>query len=131
MFFAYSTYTAKPILAHGVISQAVPPRRCAAAPDAAEMMKKKKDEDQKPIDQQIAELQRKFRVLENDKRAYSEDSQVILWCLVTAAGFISSALCCVRGLFGGKGLLIFMCFLILLFLCDDSKRTKLLLVRMG
>lgn len=39
------------------------------------MLKKKKDEDQKPIAQEIAELQRKFRVLENDKRACSEDSQ--------------------------------------------------------
>merc|ERR1712137_1286899 len=34
-----------------------------------------KDEDRKPIEQEIAELQRKFRVLENDKRACSEDSQ--------------------------------------------------------
>merc|ERR1712166_905550 len=32
----------------------------------------------KPIEQEIAELQRKFRVLENDKRAYSEDSQGII-----------------------------------------------------
>eukprot|EP00438_Fugacium_kawagutii_P016664 Skav229374 [mRNA] locus=scaffold584:99999:109243:- [translate_table: standard] len=39
------------------------------------MFKKKKDEDRKPIEQEIAELQRKFRVLENDKRACSEDSQ--------------------------------------------------------
>lgn len=39
------------------------------------MFKKKKDEDRKPIEQEIAELQRKFRVLENDKRARSEDSQ--------------------------------------------------------
>merc|ERR1712187_534333 len=38
-------------------------------------LKKKKDEDRKPIEQEIAELQRKFRVLENDKRACSEDSQ--------------------------------------------------------
>jgi chromosome segregation ATPase len=38
-------------------------------------MFKKKDEDRKPIEQEIAELQRKFRVLENDKRACSEDSQ--------------------------------------------------------
>merc|ERR1712151_1054069 len=37
-----------------------------------------KDEDRKPIEQEIAELQRKFRVLENDKRAYSEDSQGII-----------------------------------------------------
>jgi len=37
--------------------------------------RKKKDEDRKPIEQEIAELQRKFRVLENDKRACSEDSQ--------------------------------------------------------
>jgi chromosome segregation ATPase len=36
---------------------------------------KKKDDDRKPIEQEIAELQRKFRVLENDKRAASEDSQ--------------------------------------------------------
>jgi predicted RNase H-like nuclease (RuvC/YqgF family) len=36
---------------------------------------KKKDEDSKPIEQEIAELQRKFRVLENDKRNFSEDSQ--------------------------------------------------------
>jgi len=42
------------------------------------MMKKKQDEDRKPIEQEIAELQRKFRVLENDKRAYSEDSQGII-----------------------------------------------------
>jgi len=42
------------------------------------MFKKKKDEDAKPIEQEIAELQRKFRVLENDKRACSEDSQGIL-----------------------------------------------------
>lgn len=42
------------------------------------MFKKKKDEESKPIEQQIAELQRKFRVLENDKRAYSEDSQGII-----------------------------------------------------
>merc|ERR1719231_1584125 len=39
------------------------------------MMKKKKDEDTKPVEQEIADLQRKFRVLENDKRSYSEDSQ--------------------------------------------------------
>merc|ERR1712151_406947 len=39
------------------------------------MGKKKKEEDRKPIEQEIAELQRKFRVLENDKRACSEDSQ--------------------------------------------------------
>jgi len=39
------------------------------------MFKKKKDEDQKPIEQEIAELQRRFRVLENDKRACSEDTQ--------------------------------------------------------
>jgi len=39
------------------------------------MFKKKKDEDRKPIEQEIQELQRKFRVLENDKRACSEDSQ--------------------------------------------------------
>jgi len=45
---------------------------------AAMMLKKKKDEDRKPIEQEIAELQRKFRVLENDKRAYSEDSQGII-----------------------------------------------------
>eukprot|EP00931_Biecheleriopsis_adriatica_P048461 TRINITY_DN2799_c0_g2_i1.p1 TRINITY_DN2799_c0_g2~~TRINITY_DN2799_c0_g2_i1.p1 ORF type:complete len:563 (-),score=173.19 TRINITY_DN2799_c0_g2_i1:141-1775(-) len=38
-------------------------------------MIKKKIEDRKPIEQEIAELQRKFRVLENDKRACSEDSQ--------------------------------------------------------
>jgi len=42
------------------------------------MFNKKKDEDRKPIEQEIAELQRKFRVLENDKRAYSEDSQGII-----------------------------------------------------
>jgi DNA repair exonuclease SbcCD ATPase subunit len=41
-------------------------------------LRKKKDEDRKPIEQEIAELQRKFRVLENDKRAYSEDSQGII-----------------------------------------------------
>jgi chromosome segregation ATPase len=47
--------------------------------EAAKMMlKRKKDEDRKPIEQEIAELQRKFRVLENDKRAYSEDSQGII-----------------------------------------------------
>jgi len=44
----------------------------------AMMLKKKKDDDRKPIEQEIAELQRKFRVLENDKRAYSEDSQGII-----------------------------------------------------
>jgi DNA repair exonuclease SbcCD ATPase subunit len=42
------------------------------------MTKKKNDEDRKPIEQEIADLQRKFRVLENDKRAYSEDSQGII-----------------------------------------------------
>jgi len=42
------------------------------------MLRKKRDEDRKPIDQEITELQRKFRVLENDKRAYSEDSQGII-----------------------------------------------------
>lgn len=42
------------------------------------MWKKKKDDDKKPVEQEIAELQRKFRVLENDKRAYSEDSQGII-----------------------------------------------------
>jgi chromosome segregation ATPase len=42
------------------------------------MMRKKKDEDRKPIEEEIAELQRKFRCLENDKRAYSEDSQGII-----------------------------------------------------
>jgi chromosome segregation ATPase len=42
------------------------------------MFQKKKDEDRKPIEQEISELQRKFRVLENDKRAYSEDSQGII-----------------------------------------------------
>lgn len=42
------------------------------------MWKKKKDEDKKPVEQEIGELQRKFRVLENDKRAYSEDSQGII-----------------------------------------------------
>jgi len=30
------------------------------------------------VEQEIAELQRRFRVLENDKRAYSEDSQAII-----------------------------------------------------
>jgi len=40
--------------------------------------KKKKDEDAKPIEQEIAELQRKFRLLENDKRACSEDSQALI-----------------------------------------------------
>jgi len=39
------------------------------------MLKRKKDEDRKPIEQEIAELQRRFRVLENDKRACSEDTQ--------------------------------------------------------
>mmetsp|Transcript_132550 Transcript_132550/g.424175 ORF Transcript_132550/g.424175 Transcript_132550/m.424175 type:complete len:539 (-) Transcript_132550:68-1684(-) len=39
------------------------------------MFKKKKDEDAKPVAEEIAELQRKFRVLENDKRACAEDSQ--------------------------------------------------------
>merc|ERR1719155_176697 len=38
----------------------------------------KQDAERKPIEQEIAELQRKFRVLENDKRAYSEDSQAII-----------------------------------------------------
>jgi len=42
------------------------------------MTKKKNDEDRKPIEQEISDLQRKFRVLENDKRAYSEDSQGII-----------------------------------------------------
>eukprot|EP00397_Hematodinium_sp_SG-2012_P020541 GEMP01021167.1.p1 GENE.GEMP01021167.1~~GEMP01021167.1.p1 ORF type:complete len:541 (+),score=178.19 GEMP01021167.1:71-1693(+) len=42
------------------------------------MWKKKTDDDKKPVEQEIAELQRKFRVLENDKRAYSEDSQGII-----------------------------------------------------
>mmetsp|Transcript_125843 Transcript_125843/g.218023 ORF Transcript_125843/g.218023 Transcript_125843/m.218023 type:complete len:550 (+) Transcript_125843:81-1730(+) len=42
------------------------------------MFKKKKDEDRKPVEQEIADLQRRFRVLENDKRAYSEDSQGII-----------------------------------------------------
>lgn len=42
------------------------------------MMKKRKEEDRKPVEQEVAELQRKFRVLENDKRAYSEDSQGII-----------------------------------------------------
>ena len=31
--------------------------------------KKKQDAERKPIEEEIAELQRKFRVLENDKRA--------------------------------------------------------------
>lgn len=39
------------------------------------MFKKKKDEDAKPVEEEIAELQRKFRVLENDKRANSEACQ--------------------------------------------------------
>mmetsp|Transcript_69754 Transcript_69754/g.175671 ORF Transcript_69754/g.175671 Transcript_69754/m.175671 type:complete len:541 (-) Transcript_69754:303-1925(-) len=39
------------------------------------MFKKKNNEPAKPIEQEIAELQQKFRVLENDKRACSEDSQ--------------------------------------------------------
>mmetsp|Transcript_84477 Transcript_84477/g.196398 ORF Transcript_84477/g.196398 Transcript_84477/m.196398 type:complete len:550 (+) Transcript_84477:82-1731(+) len=39
------------------------------------MLKKKKDEDRKPIEQEIQELQKRFRVLENDKRACSEGSQ--------------------------------------------------------
>mmetsp|Transcript_5976 Transcript_5976/g.13878 ORF Transcript_5976/g.13878 Transcript_5976/m.13878 type:complete len:543 (-) Transcript_5976:175-1803(-) len=39
------------------------------------MFKKKKDETSKPIQQEIAELQREFRVLENEKRACSEDHQ--------------------------------------------------------
>jgi len=39
------------------------------------MRRPKKEEDTKPVEQQIADLQRKFRVLENDKRACSEDSQ--------------------------------------------------------
>lgn len=42
------------------------------------MFKKKQDTERKPVEQEIAELQRKFRVLENDKRAYSEDSQAII-----------------------------------------------------
>jgi len=42
------------------------------------MFKKKRDDDAKPIEQEIAELQRKFRVLENDKRACSEDSQATI-----------------------------------------------------
>merc|ERR1711904_664775 len=48
-------------------------------PSARTMIgKKKNDEDRKPIEQEIADLQRKFRVLEDDKRAYSEDSQGII-----------------------------------------------------
>jgi len=39
------------------------------------LKKKTTKEDRRPIEQEIAELQRKFRVLENDKRACSEDSQ--------------------------------------------------------
>lgn len=39
------------------------------------MLRGKKDEERKPIEQEICELQRKFRVLENDKRASSEDNQ--------------------------------------------------------
>jgi len=42
------------------------------------MFKKKKDEEPRNPEQEIAELQRKFRLLENDKRAYSEDSQAII-----------------------------------------------------
>mmetsp|Transcript_40574 Transcript_40574/g.85821 ORF Transcript_40574/g.85821 Transcript_40574/m.85821 type:complete len:546 (-) Transcript_40574:85-1722(-) len=43
------------------------------------MLKKKaNEEEKKPLAQEIQELQRKFRVLENDKRAYSEDSQGII-----------------------------------------------------
>eukprot|EP00928_Gymnodinium_smaydae_P014627 TRINITY_DN15387_c0_g1_i2.p2 TRINITY_DN15387_c0_g1~~TRINITY_DN15387_c0_g1_i2.p2 ORF type:complete len:402 (-),score=95.21 TRINITY_DN15387_c0_g1_i2:1356-2561(-) len=42
------------------------------------MLRSKIDEDYKPVEQEIVELQRKFRVLENDKRAYSEDSQGII-----------------------------------------------------
>ncbi len=40
-----------------------------------------KDDDgheKKTVEAEIQELQRKFRVLENDKRAYSEDSQGII-----------------------------------------------------
>lgn len=39
------------------------------------MFKKKSDEDAKPIEQEIAELQRKFRVAENAKRHCIEESQ--------------------------------------------------------
>jgi len=42
------------------------------------LSKKKKDEEAKPVEQEIAELQRKFRLLENDKRACSEDSQGVI-----------------------------------------------------
>jgi len=42
------------------------------------MYKRKDDSERKPVEQEIAELQRKFRLLENDKRAYSEDSQAII-----------------------------------------------------
>lgn len=41
-------------------------------------MIKKKVEERKPVELEIAELQRKFRMLENDKRAYSEDSQSVI-----------------------------------------------------
>ena len=40
--------------------------------------KRRDDADRKPVEQELAELQRKFRVLENDKRAFSEDSQSII-----------------------------------------------------
>jgi len=42
------------------------------------MMLKRQDEAAKPVEQEIAELQRKFRVLENDKRACTEDSQGVI-----------------------------------------------------
>jgi len=42
------------------------------------MFRKKDDSERKPVEVEIAELQRKFRLLENDKRAYSEDSQAII-----------------------------------------------------
>merc|ERR1719163_1282328 len=39
------------------------------------MCKTEKGSERKPIEDEIQDLQRKFRVLENDKRSYSEDSQ--------------------------------------------------------
>merc|ERR1719453_514473 len=39
---------------------------------------KKNDDDKKPAEVEIADLQRKFQLLENDKRAYAEDSQAII-----------------------------------------------------
>jgi len=52
---------------------------CAARPSlpvvAMMTFKKKSDEDAKPVEQEIAELQRQFRMMENHKRKTSDDAQ--------------------------------------------------------